>query len=118
MPSTTFYQQPDEKSQNKQLSDSVKEASKDPLNGKTLQSILEFLLEKYGWQELGRLINIKCFQINPSIKSSLTFIRKTDWARAKVESLYFMLLGLKREKRIYKIGIKLIIYLWIYIDYI
>ena len=71
--------------------------SKDPLHGKTLQSILEFLEAKYGWDELGKLINIKCFQINPSIKSSLTFLRKTDWARAKVESLY--LYTLRSEKR-------------------
>lgn len=97
MPSTTFYQQPDEKSQNRQLSDSAKQASKDPLHGKTLQSIVESLEQKYGWQELGRLVNIKCFQINPSIKSSLTFLRKTDWARTKVESLY--LYALRSEKR-------------------
>jgi uncharacterized protein (DUF2132 family) len=71
--------------------------SKDPLHGKTLKSIVEFLHQKYGWQELGKMINIKCFQINPSISSSLTFLRKTDWARAKVESLY--LFALREEKR-------------------
>lgn len=52
--------------------------SKDPLHGKTLQFIVEFLVNKYGWKELGHRINIKCFTTNPSIKSSLTFLRKTD----------------------------------------
>ncbi len=62
--------------------------SNDPLHGKTLESILEFLLEQYGWEELGKRIAIKCFTNNPSIKSSLTFLRKTSWAREKVEALY------------------------------
>lgn len=62
--------------------------SSDPLHGKTLESILEFLLEKYGWEELGTRIKIKCFTNDPSIKSSLTFLRKTQWAREKVEALY------------------------------
>jgi uncharacterized protein (DUF2132 family) len=60
----------------------------DPLHGKTLQAILEFLVEKYGWPELDRRIRINCFANNPSIKSSLTFLRKTPWAREKVEGLY------------------------------
>lgn len=59
-----------------------------PLHGKTLEFIVTYLLEKYGWAELGERIPIKCFQLNPSIKSSLTFLRKTAWARTKVESLY------------------------------
>jgi len=59
-----------------------------PLQGKTLEFILNFLLEKYGWEELGSKIKIKCFISNPSIKSSLTFLRKTPWAREKVELLY------------------------------
>jgi uncharacterized protein (DUF2132 family) len=59
-----------------------------PLHGKTLESILEYLVAEYGWEDLGQRITIKCFQINPSIKSSLTFLRKTPWAREKVESLY------------------------------
>ena len=59
-----------------------------PLHGKTLASILEFLVEKYGWEELGRIIRINCFNDNPSIQSSLKFLRKTDWARKKVEDLY------------------------------
>ncbi len=59
-----------------------------PLHGLTLKFILESLLEKYGWAELGDLIRINCFIDNPNIKSSLTFLRKTPWARAKVEKLY------------------------------
>ena len=62
--------------------------SKDPLHGKTLESILVYLEGKYGWDELGERIRINCFNDNPSIKSSLTFLRKTPWARKKVEELY------------------------------
>jgi uncharacterized protein (DUF2132 family) len=62
--------------------------SKDPLHGVTLEMILKRLVERYGWEELGRDIKIKCFNSNPSIKSSLTFLRKTPWARKKVEDLY------------------------------
>lgn len=65
-----------------------KPQSKDPLHGKTLQNILEQLVDFYGFDTLGELIKIKCFTANPSIKSSLTFLRKTDWARKKVEELY------------------------------
>lgn len=60
----------------------------DPLHGKTLQFILMDLVDKYGWEELAQEININCFKNNPTIKSSLTFLRKTDWARKKVEKLY------------------------------
>jgi uncharacterized protein (DUF2132 family) len=59
-----------------------------PLHGKTLESILQFLVEKYGWEQLGDLIRINCFIDNPSIQSSLKFLRKTEWARKKVEDLY------------------------------
>lgn len=62
--------------------------SKDPLHGLTLQFILEKLEAHYGFDTLGELIKIKCFNENPCIKSSLTFLRKTDWARNKVEELY------------------------------
>lgn len=58
------------------------------LHGITLQKMLEQLVEFYGFDSLGELIKIKCFSDNPSIKSSLTFLRKTDWARKKVEALY------------------------------
>jgi len=59
-----------------------------PLHGITLQKIVEQLVDYYGFDTLGELIKIKCFNENPSVKSSLTFLRKTDWARKKVEELY------------------------------
>lgn len=59
-----------------------------PLHGKKLADILEFLVEKYGWKELGERVNIRCFTQDPSIKSSLKFLRVTPWAREKVEKLY------------------------------
>ena len=62
--------------------------SKDPLHGITLQTIVEQLVAHYGFDTLGELIKIKCFTDKPSIKSSLTFLRKTDWARKQVEDLY------------------------------
>lgn len=63
----------------------------DPLHGITLKMILERLVECYGWQELGERINIRCFQFDPSINSSLTFLRRTPWARSQVEELYLEL---------------------------
>jgi len=63
-------------------------SSKDPLHGITLQKIVEQLVQYYGFDTLGELIKIKCFNESPSVKSSLTFLRKTDWARKKVEELY------------------------------
>ena len=62
--------------------------SNDPLHGKTLEMILVNLVEFYGWERLGTLIRINCFTDSPSISSSLKFLRKTDWARKKVEDLY------------------------------
>lgn len=62
--------------------------NKNPLHGKTLLQILTELEEKFGFEILGEKIKIKCFTENPSIKSSLTFLRKTEWARQKVEKLY------------------------------
>jgi uncharacterized protein (DUF2132 family) len=62
--------------------------SKDPLHGKTLEMILNELVEHFGWEDLGSIINIRCFNYDPSIKSSLAFLRKTPWARKKVEELY------------------------------
>jgi uncharacterized protein (DUF2132 family) len=59
-----------------------------PLHGITLEMILIQLVEHYGWDELGRIIDIRCFTHNPSIKSSLQFLRRTPWARSKVEDLY------------------------------
>jgi len=61
---------------------------KDPLHGVTLEMVVTRLVERYGWEELGRQIPIRCFTNNPSLKSSLTFLRRTPWARKKVEDLY------------------------------
>ena len=61
---------------------------RDPLHGVTLESIINQLVQRYGWSEMGRRIPIRCFQFNPTVKSCLTFLRKTPWARAKVEGWY------------------------------
>ncbi len=62
--------------------------SNNPLHGITLEKILNHLVEKHGWQQMGDYLDIRCFKFDPSIKSSLTFLRKTPWARAKVEQMY------------------------------
>ena len=67
---------------------SDKVRKQDPLHGITLKMIVTQLEQKYGWEELARQININCFKSDPSINSSLKFLRKTDWAREKVEALY------------------------------
>ncbi len=67
--------------------------NKDPLHGKTLEQILNELVEFYGWEQLGSMITIKCFTNDPSIKSSLAFLRKTPWARTKVENLWIYMKG-------------------------
>ncbi len=67
---------------------SQKVRKQDPLHGITLKMIVAELVEDYGWDELGKKINIRCFTSDPSINSSLKFLRKTAWARTKVESLY------------------------------
>lgn len=64
------------------------EQPNNPLHGIKLKDILEFLVKKYGWEALGEKINIRCFTQDPSINSSLKFLRKTPWAREKVEQLY------------------------------
>jgi len=61
---------------------------KNPLHGITLEAMLTRLVAHYGWEQLGRMITIRCFTSDPSIKSSLTFLRKTPWARKQVEELY------------------------------
>ena len=66
----------------------MEQKPKDPLHGIALEKILEALVEKFGWDELGTIITIRCFTYDPSIKSSLSFLRKTPWARKKVEDLY------------------------------
>jgi uncharacterized protein (DUF2132 family) len=72
---------------------------KDPLHGVTLETIVRTLQEKYGWEEMGYRIRIRCFQDNPSIKSSLTFLRKTPWAREKVEGWYVWEMRKKSRER-------------------
>ena len=66
-----------------------------PLHGVTLQGILTELVEHYGWEELSYMVNINCFKSDPTIKSSLKFLRKTEWARVRVENIY---LKLQRHK--------------------
>jgi len=70
------------------MKDQPNKQPNNPLHGIKLADILTFLHEKYGWEELGSRINIRCFTHDPSIKSSLKFLRKTEWARVKVEALY------------------------------
>lgn len=67
--------------------------SRDPLEGITLENILNILVAHYGWDTLGEKIRIRCFNFDPGIKSSLTFLRKTPWAREKVEKLYLKLVS-------------------------
>lgn len=64
------------------------EQPNNPLHGVKLAEIVQFLVAQYGWKELSELININCFKSNPTIKSSLKFLRRTPWAREKVEKLY------------------------------
>lgn len=66
----------------------TEQQTNNPLHGVTLEMILTRLVEKYGWEELGKRIPIQCFINDPSIKSSLKFLRRTPWARKKVEELY------------------------------
>ena len=63
-----------------------------PMHGVTLEMILHRLVDHYGWETLGQRIKINCFKDNPSVKSSLTFLRKTPWARTKVENLYMKMI--------------------------
>ena len=68
------------------------EQKNNPLHGLTLKAILEYLLEHYRWEGLAYHVDINCFKSNPSINSSLTYLRKTPWARKKVEALYLSLM--------------------------
>jgi len=70
--------------------------ARNPLHGLTLEAIVTALEAHYGWEELGRLIPIRCFTLEPSVSSSLKFLRKTPWAREKVEGLY---LFMRREQK-------------------
>jgi uncharacterized protein (DUF2132 family) len=73
------------------------EQPRNPLHGITLERILTELVEHFGWPELGQQVRIRCFTENPSVSSSLKFLRKTPWAREKVESLYLFML--REQKR-------------------
>jgi uncharacterized protein (DUF2132 family) len=64
------------------------QSARDPLHGKTLECIVSSLVERHGWEELGSLIPVRCFTHQPSLKSALVFLRRTPWARAKVERLF------------------------------
>ena len=68
-----------------------------PLHGKTLKEIILFLEGHYGWEKLGTLVRIKCFNENPDVTSSLKFLRKTEWARKKVEDLYIATIHRKNK---------------------
>lgn len=70
----------------------MEQKSNDPLHGKTLEKILTELVDYFGWEELGQHITINCFNSNPSIQSSLKLLRKTPWARKKVEDLYIRMI--------------------------
>lgn len=74
----------------------IRQMSNDPLHGLTLKAILQALVDKHGWELLGQLIAIRCFQHEPSLDSSLKFLRKTPWAREKVEALYLRDIAGKR----------------------
>jgi uncharacterized protein (DUF2132 family) len=78
------------------MSDTDQPQPNNPLHGITLEMMLKDLVAHYGWEELGQIIEIRCFLFDPSIKSSLTFLRRTPWARTKVENLYLDYLYIKR----------------------
>jgi len=71
----------------------------DPLHGLTLEAVVTALADYFGWEELGQRIEIRCFQSDPSVASSLKFLRKTPWARAKVEGLYLFMMREQARKR-------------------
>ena len=74
----------------------MSEPPKDPMHGVTLEKIINSLVEFYGWDALGKRIDINCFKSDPSVKSSLKFLRKAPWARQKVEELYLALIRSER----------------------
>lgn len=74
------------------------EHKNNPMHGVKLKEVLEALKARYGWELLGQLVNINCFNYDPSIKSCLKFLRKTPWARDKVEALYLMMIKKQEEQ--------------------
>jgi uncharacterized protein (DUF2132 family) len=90
----------DDKAEKAEKADAIEPQPKNPLHGVTLERIVTELVAHFGWPRLGEEVAIRCFQSDPSVSSSLKFLRKTPWARAKVESLYlFMLREQKRAQR-------------------
>ncbi len=79
--------------------DIKQEQPNNPLHGVKLVEILEFLTKKYSWEDLAGQVNINCFKSNPTVKSSLKFLRRTPWAREKVEQLYLQSLGNKKSSK-------------------
>jgi len=77
------------------MNDTPNKQANNPLHGMTLEMVVTALVEHYGWSELGMMIKINCFNNDPSVKSSLKFLRKTPWAREKVENLYIAMLDEK-----------------------
>lgn len=75
------------------------EQSNNPMHGVTLESVVVKLVEHYGWDELANKININCFKNDPSVKSSLKFLRKTPWAREQVENLYLSTIALRSDPK-------------------
>lgn len=69
------------------------DSSKDPLHGVTLEKLLTVLVEEYGWKGLAEQVPVRCFMFDPTIKSSLTFLRKTPWARTRIEQMYVALVS-------------------------
>jgi uncharacterized protein (DUF2132 family) len=96
-----YHQARFELSENRTMTDaaSAPQQPKNPLHGLTLEAIVRALEANYGWEELGQRIPVRCFTQDPSVSSSLKFLRKTPWAREKVEGLYLFML---REKRRYE----------------
>ncbi len=92
----------DDEAENIEKKPAPKQTSKknnDPLHGITLEKMLTEMVNELGWEELGLAIRIKCFNENPSIKSSLTFLRRTEWARGKVERMYIWHLRQMKKKK-------------------
>ena len=81
-----------------QKMDKPKSQPNNPLHGIKLADMLEYLVEEYGWKELGSIIKIRCFNNDPTIKSSLKFLRKTEWARTEVEEFYLYTLEKKNRQ--------------------
>jgi uncharacterized protein (DUF2132 family) len=80
------------------MSDEPRQHPNNPLHGVTLETMLNELVEEFGWDNLADMIRIRCFAYDPSIKSSLKFLRKTPWARGKVEDVYLWMLSERKQR--------------------